>query len=70
MSTAKIDARDKDFPYKELPVMDLDPILKGDRDAIKSLAKEWRDVAEHWASCALQIMVYPLIKLSEWSSKL
>ena len=46
MSTAKIDARDKDFPYKELPVMDLDPILKGDRDAIKSLAKEWRDVAE------------------------
>jgi len=50
--------------------MDLGPILKGDRDAIKSLAKEWRDVAETLGFMCLQIMAYPLIKLNEWSSRL
>ena len=28
MNSGKIDARDIDYPYKELPVMDLAPIMK------------------------------------------
>ena len=46
MNSGKIDARDIDYPYKELPVMDLAPIMNGDREAIKELAGKWREAAE------------------------
>lgn len=46
MNSGKIDARDIDYPYKELPVMDLAPIMNGDREAIKELAGKWKEAAE------------------------
>jgi hypothetical protein len=42
----KIDAREKNFPHKELPIMDLGPIMAGDKSGIKELAKEWKNIAE------------------------
>ena len=42
----KIDAREKNFPHKELPIMDHDPIMAGDKSGIKELAKEWKNIAE------------------------
>ncbi|MBL6770045.1 MAG: isopenicillin N synthase family oxygenase [Rhizobiales bacterium] len=46
MNSGKIDARDINYPHKELPVMDLAPIMNGDREAIRELAGKWKEAAE------------------------
>jgi|TARA_B110000196_G_C21132418_1_gene659210 isopenicillin N synthase-like dioxygenase len=46
MSSEKVDVRDTDFPTRDLPIMDLGPLLAGDTNAVKLLSEKWRESCE------------------------